>query len=290
MRPIVRISTLVTVIALGVLIGASAATAAPSTLFSITATNAAITGTKGNTRVSVPASSSLSWFTDRPGRTAGTATASALVAAWPIQHFDTDPPNAALVTTRNGKTMQTIVVLSDPRTKGTRVSFRYRVLADKTMLDMQTTGRPALGTYARVSLFVDDAPMPFCPATFVASTSVGTTPATGYKCLMTANTTYQVNGHSPWLNVKGCHPASSTGGGYVHWVDSLWDNFDYYSAYDYNDVGPLPVCKSDFSAFAQIADEYAATNCAECDPRYYSESLTFSSTDALTLLSTYRVN
>ncbi|MCX6391423.1 MAG: hypothetical protein NTX95_02850 [Actinobacteria bacterium] len=277
-------------IALGALIGTSAAAAAPSTLFSITATNAAVTGTKGNMRVSIPASSSMSWFTDRPGRTAGTATASALVAAWPIQHFDTDPPNAALVTTRKGKTMQTIVVLSDPRTKGRRVSFRYRVLSDETMLEMETTGRPTLGTYARASLFVDDAPMVFCPATFNASTPIGTTPATGYKCLMTANTTYQVSGHSPWLNVQGCHPASSTGGGYVHWVDSLWDNFDYYSAYDYNDVGPLPVCKSDFSAFAQIADEYAATNCPDCDPRYYSESLTFSSTDALTLLSTYRVN
>jgi hypothetical protein len=294
MRPTARISTLVTLIALGALIGASTAMAKPSTLFSITANNATITGTKGNTRVSVPANSSLSWFADRPGRTAGTATASALVAAWPLQHFDTDPPNAALVTTRKGKTMQTIVVLSDPRTNGSRVSFRYRVLADKTMLDMQTTGRPALGTYTRASLFVDGATMPFCPATFDASTSVGTNAASGYKCLMPANTTYQVLGHSPWFNVQGCHPASSTGGGsrttsgilfgYVHWVDDLWQYNQWYLSYDYNTVGPLPVCKDDFSAFGQIANEYAASTGTEID------NLTFSSTDTLTLLSTYRVN
>ena len=289
MRLVIRISTLVTLIALGALLGASVAAAAPSTLFSITATNAAITGTKGNMRVSVPAASKLAWFTDRPDRTAGNATAAALVAAWSMEHFDTDPPNAALVTTLKGTTMQTIVVLSDPRTKGGRVSFRYRVLPDAEMLDMRTNGRPALGTYARASLFVDNATMVFCPASFDPSTTVGTSAATGYKCLIPANTSYQVFGHSPELNVKGCHPASSTGGGYVHWVDGLWDNFDYYSTYDYGDAGPLPVCQTDNSAFGQIAFDLAATNCADCDPRYYSENLTFSSGDALTLLSTYRV-
>lgn len=295
MRHTLRITTATVALIVLALIGAASAMAAPSTLFSITTNDAAITGTKGNMRVSMPATSRLSWFSDRPGRTAGTASADSLVAAWSLQHFDTDPPNAALVTTRQGSTMQTIVVLSDPRVRSGRVSFRYKVIGDGEMLDMQTTGRPSLGRYARASLFIDSAPMVYCPATFDASTSVGTTPATGYLCIMPANTTYKVLGHSPWLNVQGCHPSSSTGGGsltqsgirygYVHWVDDLWQYNQWYYSYDFNTVGPLPVCTSNLTgAFGQIAREYAASTGTEID------NLTFSSTDTLTLLTTYRVN
>jgi hypothetical protein len=294
MRIVARTLTLLAAPLLVALLCAASAAAAPSTLFSITAHHAEITGTKGNLRISVPADSKLSWFTDRPGRSAGTATAAALVAAWSLQHFDSDPPNAALVTTRKGATMQTIVVLTDPREQSGRVSFRYRVLQDGAMLDMKTTGSPGLGAYARASLFVDGAPMLFCPATFNGATSVGTTPATGFLCIMPANTTYQVLGQSPWLNVKGCHPSNSTGGGsltqsgilygYVHWVDDLWQYGTWYRSYDYGDAGPLPVCKSDNSAFGQITREYAINSGTEID------NLTFSSTDTLTLLSTYRVN
>ncbi len=277
------------------LLVASVACAAPSTLFSITANDVAITGTKGNTRVSMPGASRLSWFSDRPGRTAGTASAESLAAAWPLQHFDADPPNAALVTTRRGSTMQTIVVLSDPRVRSGRVSFRYRVLGDGKMLDMQTTGRPSLGRYARASLFIDDAPMVYCPASFDSSRTVGSTAATGYLCILPANTNYVVRGQSPWLNVQGCHPASSTGGGsvtqsgikygYVHWNDDLWQYNQWYYSYDFNTTGPLPVCTANLTgAFGQIAREYAANTGSEID------NLTFTSTDTLTLLTTYRVN
>ena len=295
MRHSIRITTVTVALLVLAMIGSASAMAAPSTLFSITANNAKITGTKGNMRVSVPAASKLSWFTDRPGRSAGTASAASLVAAWSLQHFDTNPPNAALVTTRKGTTMQTIVELSDPRERSGRISFRYRVLDKGAMLDMQTTGRPSLGRYARASLFIDGATTVYCPATFDATTTVGSTPATGFLCILPANTTYQVLGHSPWFNVQGCHPASSTGGGsltpsgilygYVHWNDDLWQYNQWYYSYDFGTTGPLPVCTSNLTgAFGQIANEYAANTGTEID------NLSFSSTDTLTLLTTYRVN
>lgn len=295
MHHALRLTSIILTLGVLAMIGAGSAMAAPSTLFSISATDVAITGTKGNMRVSLPGASKLAWFSDRPGRTAGTANADSLVAAWTLQHFDADPPNAALVTTRKGTTMQTIVVLSDPRTRAGRVSFRYRVLGDGKMLDMQTTGRPSLGRYTRASLFIDGAPMVYCPATFDGSQTVGSTPATGYLCILPANTTYQVLGQSPWLNVQGCHPASSTGGGsvtqsgikygYVHWNDDLWQYNQWYYSYDFGTTGPLPVCTSNLTgAFGQIADEYAANTGSEID------NVTFSSTDTLTLLTTYRVN
>lgn len=283
----------VLVAALGATGVASAATK-PSLLFSISAPNATITGTKGNMRVSIPSSSMLAWFSDRPGRTAGTATAASLVATWELQGFDTDPPNAALVTTRRGKTMQTVVTLTTPRANGDRVSFRYRVLADESMNGMRTTGRPSLGSYARTSLFVDNGIMFFCPATFDASINVGTTASTGYFCIMNANSTFAVNGHSPWLNVQGCHPRNSTGGGsqtqsgiqygYVSWNTDLWQYNQWYTGYDYGTAGPLPVCNDAGTAWGQIARQYAANTGSEID------NLTFSSTDTLTVMSVYRVN
>lgn len=288
------IALLAVLVAALVTSGVTSAASKPSILFSITAPNAEITGTKGNMRVSIPADSMLAWFNDRPGRTAGTTTAASLAAAWDLQRFDTDPPNAALVTTRKGTTMQTIVTLTDPRVKKGRVSFRYRVLADAKMNGMSTTGRPALGSYERTSLFVDNGLMLFCPATFDGATTVGTTPGTGYLCIMPANTPFAVNGHSPWLNVQACHPSNSTGGGsqtqsgiqygYVHWNNDLWQYNQWYNGYDYGTVGPLPVCNSSNSAWGQIARQYAASTGSEID------NLSFSSTDTLTVMSVYRIN
>lgn len=134
-----------------------------SLLFSTTSKDVRISGSGKAMRVSLPANAALSWFTDRPQRKAGSSTAAFLVSAWQANGFDRDAPNAALVTTAKGSTMQTIVTLRDPRQSNGRVSFRYSVLGKGAMLGMRTSGHPRAGRYDG-ELFVDSATIPPCSA------------------------------------------------------------------------------------------------------------------------------
>jgi len=133
-------------------------------LFTTTSSDLRITGTKGHMRISLPSAAPLSWFTDRPTRRSGVASAAFLVAGWTPNGFARNAPNAALITTRGRTTMQTIVTLRDPQQARGRTSFAYTVLDSHEMLGMRTTGRPGLGHYVG-QLFVDDGSMPPCPST-----------------------------------------------------------------------------------------------------------------------------
>lgn len=153
---------LIALLALHALGGTAASARTTSPLLFVTTTgDLRITGTHGHMRISMPARAPLTWFTDRPTRRAGAATAASLAAGWTANGFDRVPPNAALVTQRAGSSMQTIVTLTQPLRRRGRVSFAYRVLDDGSMLGMRTSGRPQLGRY-RGELFVDDATVPPC--------------------------------------------------------------------------------------------------------------------------------
>ena len=201
MRPIVRISTLVTVITLGALLGLSATANASQTalLFSTTSKDVRISGSGKAMRVSLPANAALSWFTDRPQRKAGASTAAFLVNGWQANGFNVDPPNAALVTTAKGATMQTIVTLRDPRRRNGRVSFRYSVLGKGAMLGMKTTGHPRAGRY-NGELFVDDATLAPCTAgdNFVTSSF--------YQCVTSGVHDYRYlnNARDGWQTTYAC--------------------------------------------------------------------------------------
>lgn len=133
----------------------------PSLLFSTTSKDVRIGGSGKAMRVSLPARAPLAWFSDRPDRRTGSSTAAFLVSSWQANGFASVPPNAALVTTARGTTMQTIVTLRDPRLANGRVSFRYTVLDKGEMLGMRTNGHPRTGRYSG-ELFVDDATLPPC--------------------------------------------------------------------------------------------------------------------------------
>ena len=195
------------VIALSFLCLPSLASAKGELLFSVTSGDVRITGPSSTPHVSIPAKAPLSWFTDRPDRKAGVGTAADLAAGWVANGFDRTPPNAALVTTRKGSTMQTIVTLRHPVQQGGRVTFTYRTVGKGSMLGMSTTGRPAAGRY-RGELFVDGGTSAPCSTSIVVS-------STATDCIASPGTTYYFSAASisssgsSGGSVSGCSPAGS---------------------------------------------------------------------------------
>ena len=154
---------LVTAAFVAILAFTGIAQAKSSILYSLTATNVQVAkANTGGYRVSIPAKAKVSWFTDRPERRAGFASAADLVAGWSANGFDTTPPNAAFVMTHDGATNQMIVVLKKAERKGTSVVFTAMQLPHGTMLGMQTTASLKPGRYPRAELFVDDGTTPPC--------------------------------------------------------------------------------------------------------------------------------
>jgi len=185
----------ITLIALACLCLPSLAAAKGQLLYSVTSGDLTITRHSGALHVSVPAKAKLSWFTDRPARRAGTGTAADLAAGWVANGFDKRPPNAALVTTSKGNTMQTIVTLRKPVLKNGRVSFTYRVVSGGKMLGMSTTGRPAAGSYVG-ELFVDDGTTPPCASGITLSSAA-------LDCVAAPGISYAVSGPQPPAGMSG---------------------------------------------------------------------------------------
>ncbi|MCX6392437.1 MAG: hypothetical protein NTX95_08095 [Actinobacteria bacterium] len=202
-----RKSGLLILVALACLCLPSLASAKGQLLYSVTSGDLNITRHSGVAHVSVPAKAKLSWFTDRPQRLAGAGTAADIAAGWVANGFDRRPPNAALVTTSKGNTMQTIVTLRKPVQKNGRVTFAYSVVGKGSMLGMRTTGRPAAGSY-RGELFIDDATTPPC------STSIVVT-STTTDCVAAPGNTYyfsaasRSSAGSSGGSVSGCSPDGS---------------------------------------------------------------------------------
>ncbi len=180
----------------------SLAAAKGQLLYSVSSADVRVTGAVGAQRVSLPASADLAWFTDRPARRSGHGTTGDLVAGWSLNGFNRTPPNAALVTRAHGTTMQTVVTLRDPRNRGGRVSFAYRVLHSASMLGMSTTGTPTAGRFTG-ELFVDDATLPPCPQDMTLPTA--------YNCVAAPGTTYRLSSASPAAGTSGTVGGSLAG-------------------------------------------------------------------------------
>jgi len=155
--------------AAGALVVAAApavATAADDILYAGTAAKVRVLADAGTTnRVVLPASMGLTWFTERPQRTAGRTTLGRLAGVWDATGFRADPPNAALVLTRGGTTTTHVVRLSAPRRSGSRVILRARPVGTSARAAGYRS-RAALraGTYRRAALFVDGSAAPPCPS------------------------------------------------------------------------------------------------------------------------------
>jgi len=151
-------------------LAAGAAVAAPATprlLYAVSAPHATVT----TGAITVPASSVLSWFTDRPQRRAGRGTVRDVVAGWSANGFDSDPPNAAVVGTRGGEQVQAVVELRRPVLARGRVTFRYTVVPGGGVLGMDGASALTPGRHGRTSLFIDEAVVPPCPDMVSAPTT-----------------------------------------------------------------------------------------------------------------------
>ena len=91
-------------------------------------------------------SPAVTYFSNRPARTAGHMTLQSLVDQWDSIGYEADPPNAALATLGDRQGV-TIVELRDVELDGDKLRFGYRVIE----------GDEPTGELGPASLFVDGA-------------------------------------------------------------------------------------------------------------------------------------
>lgn len=119
--------------------------------------------------LSLPAAAGVTWFTDRPNRSAGMTTLRDLQRSWRASGFAKSPPNAALVLSERGQTRMHVVELSNPRILGRRVVFRIRRLPGAVAAGRADRDPIVPGDYARAAVFIDDAAVPPCPDTLLVT-------------------------------------------------------------------------------------------------------------------------
>jgi len=144
-----------------------------SLLFSVIPPSLVVANEGDGHRVSMPADSSVAWFTDRPERNAASITLAGLVSMWSAQGFDTDPPNAAMVMTVNGEQHQHVVELTDPKVEGKTVSFHSVDVGDdestEAVAGREATHDVEVGSFGASELFIDSATSSPCPTWITTS-------------------------------------------------------------------------------------------------------------------------
>lgn len=137
-----------------------------SILYSVLSDSSSVYTSAKSTSLSIPADSPVTWFADRPQRSAGTTTARRLIGGWKANGFDVTPPNAAIVVTRDGQTSQSVVTLTRPQINGDVVTFTLKPLAGKTaVLGMSKSGASvSAGSYGGTEIFIDSGSTVQCGA------------------------------------------------------------------------------------------------------------------------------
>lgn len=168
-----------------------------SILFSVLAPTMDVVVSGDAFSLSVPASSSTAWFTDRPARNAGSMTVADLVSTWSAQGFATDPPNAAVAVEVNGEQHQHVVELSNPVIAGGMATFRAVDVGDDESTD-SVAGRDAThgvvaGHFENAELFIDDATQTPCPSSITSTSSMACLAAANTTVSLTITTQHSVN-------------------------------------------------------------------------------------------------
>lgn len=159
-------------------------TSVSSILFSLETPTSTITDGADAQRLTIASDEVVTWFTDRPARRAGSSSLTEFVGAWAANRFDTDPPNAALVTRTNDPaagelvTRTHVVELTDPRVEGVTTSF---AVVDVPGDPGEAAGHAGLsathpvevGSYGPTELFIDSTSHPPCPSPITAGLSTG---------------------------------------------------------------------------------------------------------------------
>lgn len=192
-----------------------AAGAPPGILYAADAGSVRISRAADGMRMSLPASTRVTWFTDRPDRRAGTTTMRGLAGIWSASGFASDPPNAAVIIDDAADRRTHVVTMSRPRltADGRRVSYRIVAVPDGAEAGHVASHDLRGGRYRRAQLFIDDAAEPPCPNT------VYSVPPAGLSCLLSAwdQTNVRAAGGGSDVTVSACM-AHGTPGAVTVWA------------------------------------------------------------------------
>ncbi|MFN8124704.1 MAG: hypothetical protein U0237_20030 [Thermoleophilia bacterium] len=169
-------------------------------LYSMDATRTVVAKSGKTFRVSMPANSGVTWFTDRPNRKAGYLTLKQFYAMWQGNGFDTDPPNAALLLTRKGVETTHVVEMTDPKLDNGRVSFAVRPVKGATEAGHRHRHPLKAGNFGRSRLFIDDATLSPCSPSIYGPSGVTAVGPALQQCLL-----------APGKNVWAYSQAASSG-------------------------------------------------------------------------------
>lgn len=175
-----------------------------SILYSIDGRRVKLSRDGATWRLSMPAATSVTWFTDRPHRRAGSTTLSSLAAIWEASGFTDDPPNAALIMQDGGKERTHVVEMTDPRVGHNRVSFAVKAIEGGTEAGYKHTHNLRASSYERARLFIDDAALEPCPGVLTSDQTIATAeshlkanPPWAYQCLLAPGSTMSVQDQNP---------------------------------------------------------------------------------------------
>ncbi len=231
-----------------------------SLLWSTTAPTATVVKAGSNYVITMPGSSPTTWFTDRPGRTAGTTTLQGFVGGWQTNEFDKVPPNAALVLRRNGETTQTVVVLTRPQELANgKIRFRAKVLPTGDVADMKTMNmKVPTGTFRNAALFIDAGDAPSCPA-MITQPGWCTLSSSNYNSATTTVDLETPNKAQRTRTIQSCYwTGDHKLGARLYYADEPYDGGELSYTLDKTNAG---ACNpSSFSNLSQMSWSFAPVN------------------------------
>ena len=199
--------------------------AAAGIVYSIDARGAQVLASGDQLRLSMPAKTAVTWFTDRPQRKAGTVTLAQFESLWSASGFVADPPNAAVIITDTRGDHKHVVEMTDPQVSEGRVSFAMRPVPTATEAGVVHETDPKPGTRGRARVFIDDAAIAPCgKSTPLPRSNTWTgpqpssTPLTTSQCLLAVGSSVSVGNPNPFGS-EGIVVACAVGQPYNPGVD-----------------------------------------------------------------------
>lgn len=159
-RIVAPLASLLPIVLIGCSSSPSADGPAPVYLFTVESAASSITGETDALRLELPVDEVVTWFTDRPVRTAGDMTMRQLIDDWTADGFVEDPPNAALDVDAGGVSKTFVVELGVPTVEGDTVLFPLTDIPADGDAPVTHAGRTAThpiteGEMGRTGLFID---------------------------------------------------------------------------------------------------------------------------------------
>ncbi|MGI9187826.1 MAG: hypothetical protein ACR2J9_10005 [Gaiellales bacterium] len=218
---------------------ASAKVKTPGILYALDASSGEVVHGGDGYRLSMPAATRVTWFSDRPARQSGTMTLRGLVSIWRTSGFAADPPNAAVILASEGAELTHVVELRRPRVAGGSVTFALREVPTGMVMGHRHADGLVPGTYRHAAVFIDDAANPPCLSAINAVAGTSTT------CLLASSPAGRTTIYPP----RASRSSTSTTVTYVSGCAS-GSAFTMALGTGYVDI---PTCGQGLASFMQLA-------------------------------------